>query len=115
MTGVDVEHPLRIAALDASIGREAGLQGWPREGPESAPKPSVHCEREVGFTALSGSSFERHGPSRTAELGIHRMGSDLLESCCRRLYQLALRERSLGRTRLPCSSTVITNVVDEPC
>jgi len=37
MTGVDVNLPLQIATLDASIGRRADLQGSPREGPESAP------------------------------------------------------------------------------
>src|SRR5271166_2462996 len=31
-------------------GWRARLQGSPREGPESAPKPSFHCERETGFT-----------------------------------------------------------------
>jgi hypothetical protein len=36
-TGFDVEHPLRIATVDASIGRIPDLQGSPREGPESAP------------------------------------------------------------------------------
>src|SRR5271166_4546879 len=35
-------------------GRRARLQASPREGPESAPKPSFHCEREIGFTARSG-------------------------------------------------------------
>ena len=34
--GVDVKHPLRMAALDASIGRIARLRGSPREGPEYA-------------------------------------------------------------------------------
>ena len=34
--GVDVKRTSQIAALDASIGRIAGLQGLPREGPESA-------------------------------------------------------------------------------
>ena len=38
-SGVDVKHPLRIAALDASIGRKARLLRSPREGPEFAPKP----------------------------------------------------------------------------
>src|SRR5580700_4845933 len=47
--GIDVNLPLQIATLDASIGRRPGLQGSPREGPESAPKPPFHCEREVGF------------------------------------------------------------------
>jgi hypothetical protein len=31
MSGVDVKHPLRIAALHASIGREARLSGSPLE------------------------------------------------------------------------------------
>jgi len=35
--GVDVKHPLRIAALDASTGRIARLKRSPREGPESTP------------------------------------------------------------------------------
>ena len=32
---IDVKHPLRIAALDASIGRRAPVQGQSRKGPES--------------------------------------------------------------------------------
>src|SRR5271155_783259 len=38
------------------LGREPRLQSAPREGPESAPKPSFHCEREVHFTAHCRSS-----------------------------------------------------------
>ena len=30
--GADVKHPLRIATVEASIGREAGLQRSPRKG-----------------------------------------------------------------------------------
>lgn len=37
-------------------GRIARLPGSPREGPESAQKPSFHCEREIDFTARSGSA-----------------------------------------------------------
>ena len=49
---IDVKHPLRIVALDASIGRKLRMQASPRQGPESAGKPSFHCERErrVGMT-----------------------------------------------------------------
>jgi hypothetical protein len=47
LTGFDVKHPLRIAALDASIGRIPGLQGPPREVLESAPKLPFHRERET--------------------------------------------------------------------
>jgi hypothetical protein len=36
---VDVNRTLRFAALDASIGRIGGLQGSPREGPESVSEP----------------------------------------------------------------------------
>jgi hypothetical protein len=39
--------------MTVSKGRKAGLEGSPREGPESAPKPPFHCEREIGFP-LSG-------------------------------------------------------------
>ena len=35
-SGVDVKHPLRMAALDASIGWKVSLQVSLREGPESA-------------------------------------------------------------------------------
>jgi hypothetical protein len=45
--------------LDASIGRIAGLQGSPREGPESAPQASFHRQRETSLTALSGRSVSR--------------------------------------------------------
>src|SRR5271166_5989722 len=50
-TGVDVKRALRIATLDASIGRKVSLQVSPREGPESAPKPPFRCEREIGLAA----------------------------------------------------------------
>ena len=77
MSGVDVKHPLRIAALDASVGRRARLPGSRREGPESAPKASFRCEREIGFSALwrgfhSGTDFvleksrKPHGIARNA-------------------------------------------------
>jgi hypothetical protein len=36
--GFDVKHPLRIAALEASIGRRAPLQERSRERPQSVPK-----------------------------------------------------------------------------
>jgi hypothetical protein len=42
MARIDANLPLQIAALDASIGRLGTLQGLPREGPESAPKPAFH-------------------------------------------------------------------------
>ena len=45
MSQIDVKHPLRIVALDASIGRIASLQGSPKKGPESAPKPLFRCDR----------------------------------------------------------------------
>jgi hypothetical protein len=49
---VDVNLPLQIATLDASIGRKPRLQGSRREGPECAPLQSFDWERETGFTAL---------------------------------------------------------------
>jgi hypothetical protein len=62
LTGFDVEHPLRIAALDASTGRIARLRGSPREGPESAPEPSFDCEREIAFSARH--ARDRHNDAR---------------------------------------------------
>jgi hypothetical protein len=53
-----------MAALDAAIGREAGLQGSPREGPESAPKRPFRCEHEAALTALLGRSFTRSALDR---------------------------------------------------
>jgi hypothetical protein len=45
--------------------RRARLRGSPREGPESAPKPPVDCEREISFTGNRRSPWV-HGtpPSR---------------------------------------------------
>src|SRR5271166_3137156 len=40
-------------------GWRARLQGSPREGPESAPKPSFHCERETGFTEAEDPAAHR--------------------------------------------------------
>jgi hypothetical protein len=53
---IDVNLPLQIAALDASIGREARLQRSPRKGPGSGRKPSFNCEPEIGFSTRSGSA-----------------------------------------------------------
>jgi len=41
-----------MAAVYVAVGREARLRGSPREGPESAPKPSFHSARVIGFAAL---------------------------------------------------------------
>ena len=62
MPAVDVKHPLRIGALDASIGRKAGLQVSHREGPECAPKPPFRCEQATVLSRsaiLSGRSSDR--------------------------------------------------------
>jgi hypothetical protein len=50
MSRIDVNLPLQIVVVDVAVGRKAGLQGPPREGPEAAPKPPSQCEREIGFT-----------------------------------------------------------------
>jgi hypothetical protein len=42
--GIDVNRTLWIAAVDVAFGRKVSLQGLPREGLESAPKPSSRCE-----------------------------------------------------------------------
>src|SRR5438270_10944431 len=47
----------RVTTPTGGCGWRARLQGSPREGPESGRKPSFHCEPEVGFTALTGRSF----------------------------------------------------------
>jgi hypothetical protein len=47
---------ITFAAVNVGVGRIARLQRSPWEGPESAPKPPFHCEREIGFTARGGSS-----------------------------------------------------------
>jgi hypothetical protein len=39
--------------INAGFGRIAPLQGPPRERPRTGPTPVIHCEREVGFAALS--------------------------------------------------------------
>ena len=55
--------PVADRALDASIGRKVSLQGPPREGPESAPKPSFRCERGIDFTEAGGPAAHRGPPS----------------------------------------------------
>jgi hypothetical protein len=53
----------------SASGRKVRLQGSLREGLESAPRPSFHCEREIGFTARSGPSVLAHLPhDRDAKL-----------------------------------------------
>src|ERR1700722_7308409 len=51
---IDVKRTSQIAAAYVTVGRRARLQGLPREGLESAPKPAFHSEREIAFTAQSG-------------------------------------------------------------
>jgi hypothetical protein len=43
-------------ALYVAIGRIPDLHGSPWEGPETARKPSLHCERETGSTDRGGAS-----------------------------------------------------------
>jgi len=47
--GVASGRPWRPSP-DVPKGRRAGLQGSPREGPESLPNPPFHYEPEIGFT-----------------------------------------------------------------
>src|SRR5271165_2597601 len=76
--GVDVLLPFEIASVDASIGRIPDLQGSPREGPESVPKPPFHCEREIAFTAPNRSLGARTRAARRDESSASiRMNSSL--------------------------------------
>jgi hypothetical protein len=52
MSRIDVKHPLRTVALNASVGRIAPLQGPPRERPQSPSKPPFDREHELGVTAV---------------------------------------------------------------
>ena len=56
---VDVNLPLQIVTLDASIGRIARLRGAPREGPKCVPKPPFGCECKIDFTGTYGELFQR--------------------------------------------------------
>ena len=59
-----MNRTLRIAAVDVAFGRIARLRGPPREGPEFMAEPPFHCDREIGFTALTKHSFAgRYWPS----------------------------------------------------
>ena len=63
LTSFDVNLPLQIAALDASIGRIAPFQGPPREGPQYAPEQPFLCNRELALTAEAGvGEVPHHGP-----------------------------------------------------
>jgi len=72
-SGFDVKHPLQIAALDASIGRIAGLQGLTGERPLPAEfrafcRPAVRPEQafiEAHWTVAKAES----GPSLATPLG----------------------------------------------
>ena len=74
--------PYRASGL--VLGRGAPLQGSIREGPESAPKPSFHCERETAFTAHAE---DLHGPD-ISEKGPVPLG-----------YALEFIERNLRRSK----------------
>ena len=78
--GVDVLRTYRTTALDASYGRKARLRGSPREGPERAPKPAFHIERE---TWVHRSSVHlatlRPNPKRTLRNGALRAGKSLVK------------------------------------
>ena len=56
--------------LYVAIGGEAALQAPPREGAQWVPKLPFHCERELGFAALSRHSGRRWGaPHRIKKEG----------------------------------------------
>jgi hypothetical protein len=52
------------------LGRIPDLHGSPWEGPETAPKPSLHCERETGSTDRGGAS--RFGSGHETDLARFR-------------------------------------------
>src|SRR3984957_14088576 len=61
--GAHVKRTLRVATANGSVGREARLRGSPREGPESARKPSLRCELILESGALQALALGcRHAP-----------------------------------------------------
>jgi hypothetical protein len=72
VTGFDVKHPLRTLAMNASIGRRAGLKGSRGEGPETEPQRPFRCEREMAFT---GNALARVGTA-VHERPVHAFSTD---------------------------------------
>jgi hypothetical protein len=54
-----VKRTSRFAALDASIGRKVGLQGSPREGPESAKAAIPNASKKLASLANFGRAVKR--------------------------------------------------------
>jgi hypothetical protein len=71
LTGFDVKHPLRIVALNASVGRRAGLRRSPREGPESALKHACAFIRAPATGATGG---ERSFVDRGKDVALNSRG-----------------------------------------
>ena len=78
--GVDVKPTLQTTLGTSELGRGAALQAPPQEGPalqappregaQWVPKLPFHCERELGFAALSRHSGRRWGaPHRIKKEG----------------------------------------------
>ena len=59
MAGFDELRTSRFAALDASIGRKVGLQGSPREGPESAKAAIPNASKKSASLANFGRVVKR--------------------------------------------------------
>jgi hypothetical protein len=72
--------------VTVGVGREAPLQGLPREGPECALKLLFRCKHEITFTARSGRFFgrgpgeaiEKYGTPRRRSPTLHSSGSPAL-------------------------------------
>jgi hypothetical protein len=67
--------PNVLRASNFAFGREARLRGSTREGPESAPKPPFHREREIGFTARRRSSDGRERLTLSGSTARLRLGA----------------------------------------
>jgi hypothetical protein len=57
--GVDVKRPLLVERVDVAIGRKVGLQGSPRDGPESGQSHHPNASQKSASLANSGTVVKR--------------------------------------------------------
>ena len=95
---LDTNRPIQV------LGRRAGLQGSPREGPESGRKPSFDWKREMGFTAQSRHDRAAGGVQRASFVA--RSVKRTLATCCQasRSHQYPRAQPSLRGSDPPTST-----------
>jgi hypothetical protein len=75
--------------VDVAFGRIACLQQSPGEGPESAPKPPFHCEREMGCSCKAPRTLTPRSVSKSEDALLRRGRRKMRQSlrACLRIFE----------------------------